>query len=330
MRENRSQGSGVGGRRAVERLSRGQSHDVLTRLENCGLTPALANAIVSSGEGIAVARAMALVAGWRYTGAWPEASWGWPQAVRSWWAETANDLPCADDTHLRAHILNHGIPDPQVSVGELVERALQHQALFYRPPSLVCPMWAFAEANGLTVVSEEHLSDSAARERFIVFAEEEQTEGYWYWMSMVPGMCKTVRSDGNWGKHDVYQNCVSNLSEGSRHGKPIIAERIRARAASLEELLIAFACGRDLGWPMPDGEGVTTILRTRSLRGYPNHPKEQFLCWSASTSRPQDGYFSWLPMDVAQLTEQAIASSISLSYFEVERLAPAPAASSAA
>jgi hypothetical protein len=144
-------------KKSVERLSRGQSHDLLTRLENCGLTPYHASMIVECDA--CYARAMVAVV---------DTQQDWYIRIRDWFRTNRFDRVKA--------------PMFEVPLGERVERALRNQVPFYLPPTRELTMRELLDhedANG----SRFDLGWGAAH---VIgpapFAKV--PEGYWFWMEL--------------------------------------------------------------------------------------------------------------------------------------------------
>lgn len=160
------------------RLSRGLSHDFVTRLENAGLDSELAQKVVQSP--VTVARAMVFASGRP-----------WATLLRGLWIGAllqidleeamafAPDLAptLLDPAFLRSRRIAE-IPESRVTVGELVERALKNQALFYMPSCRECPILPF----GGPPRTKVRMSRNQA------------PESYWFWIEMSPRLIRGPKS----------------------------------------------------------------------------------------------------------------------------------------
>ena len=125
VRRSSGQGSVVGGRRAVERLSRGQSHDVLVKLENAGLTKDVAARVINGDERIARS-VIAVAAG---------AHW-WYQRVVEWWRLVEVEMRRASP---QAKVALDTPPWHHASLGEQVEHMVRGWGAVLRPVGEVRP-----------------------------------------------------------------------------------------------------------------------------------------------------------------------------------------------
>lgn len=144
-------------KREVERLSRGQSHDLLTRLENVGLTPRIAAAVVTADEGCA--RAIVEVV------RDPQA---WVKEIRTWF---------------QAYLFDKvKVPPLNVSLGERVERALRNHVPFYLPSTRELTMPELLDPHGPFQSRIDLRWGDVGASDVAPFSTIE--EGYWFWMEI--------------------------------------------------------------------------------------------------------------------------------------------------
>ena len=239
-------------REGVKRLSRGQSHDVLTRLENVGLSTGIAAEIVDGSPRYARAMLVAV-----------SGSEWWSHRVLDWWQQVGFAIQNARrEEWIREHGLAalEGMTDAQrdvymhdgaftvpgygshrVTTGVLVERMRDGWGLFYMPPERDLPKEWFAEH----VEDSPTLYESVDRARI---RWEFRERGYWFWLK--------IENRVTPGRHPSPDHLATLVGEAEGHPDATDAEAIvdvlggiiSETCASLEEFVLAHECGIAVGW----------------------------------------------------------------------------------
>ncbi|MFH1098697.1 MAG: hypothetical protein V1723_02145 [Candidatus Uhrbacteria bacterium] len=258
-RKSGNRKSGVRGRKDVERLSRGQSHDLLMHLEDVGLDPKLADELVQgpSRHLRAMIAAGAGVDQWshRVCDWWRDVGFAIQDARREQWIREyeskglSSEFWMTDaqrDEMMRRHaFIVPGYGGHGITTGAFVERVRDGWGLFYMPPKAELPEEWFAEQ------VEGGLIGLQAFEREWIRWELRE-RGYWFWLMLEH---RIAPAGPNQPSPDHLAAIVRDAerhpdARDVRSTAEVFGSILGETCASIEEFLVASACGLATGWPL--------------------------------------------------------------------------------
>lgn len=245
---------GHGGRekKKVQRLSRGQSHDLLTHLEDVGLDPKMADELVQGPSH----HLRAMIAAGAGVDWWSRRVCDWLRdvglAIRdaqyAWWYRKQRD---AIGTEGEQEFVPHatirvpGYGSHGITTGAFVDRVRDGWGLFYMPPKAELPVEWFAEQVEGGLVGRQEFDHNRIQ-------WELRERGYWFWLQIEYRIAPAGPNRSSPDHIRALVNDAERHPDATDAGMivEVLGSIIGETCASIEEFLVASTCGRFAGWPL--------------------------------------------------------------------------------